>query len=135
MLILISSSSSRFFSPRSVFLASCSFFPFLKNFFSLSPQSAQIGRIAPLVDSPVGMEGFRDKYHMLQGVACSTMFQIKCLPIGMRGSGHSHDCLHRRGDDTSHKQGNPRLFDHLQAVPSPMCTQSLQDSGQCRCSQ
>ena len=28
-----------------------------------------MGRFAPLVDSPINMEGFREKYHIPQGVA------------------------------------------------------------------
>ena len=61
-----------------------------------------MSRFKHLVDTPTGIEGFRAKYHVSQGVALRY-----CAPDQIvidrkeRGGCHSCDHFHRRRNDTS----------------------------------
>ena len=74
----------------------------------MSPRVNRMGKFQNLVDSPAGMEGFRAKYRIPQGVGGSRILLLGPNHNQERnGAGrHSYDRFHRKRNDDSHGEDN-----------------------------
>ena len=72
----------------------------------MPPRVNRMGKFQDLVDSPAGMEGFRAKYRISQGVGLEYCSSDQILTKRETGQIVIPDRFHRRRNDDSHGEDN-----------------------------